>query len=223
MNGASPSIDYQSRLRDALIALQRMQARLDAVERDRTEPIAIVGIGCRLPGHVSDPQGFWALLRDGVDAVSEVPADRWDVDAYYDPDHDVPGKTYARWGGFLESVDQFDPGFFGISRREARSIDPQHRLLLEVSIEALHDAGQPLDKLHGSRTGVFIGITTDDYHQLQAVPGDFTAVDGYRLTGTVLNAAAGRVSYVLGLQGPCMALDTACSSSLVAVHLACHS
>ncbi|WP_437819492.1 type I polyketide synthase [Sorangium sp. So ce1078] len=205
----------------ALLTLE-LQAELDAQKRARAEPIAIVGAGCRTPGGADTPEALWTLLHDGVDAITEVPRDRWDAGALYDPDPDKPGRTYARWGGFLGAVDAFDAAFFGIAPREVAAMDPQHRLLLEVAWEALERAGQPPDLLAGSRTGVFLGITGSDYARLQAAERG-QALDIYYVTGTCLNAAAGRLSYTLGLQGPCVAVDTACSSSLVALHLACHS
>ncbi len=219
----SDLLDRISKLSPKRLALLAMdlQSKLDAVERQRTEPIAIIGLGCRVPG-ADDPEAFWRLLRDGVDAVREVPADRWDVDAHYDPDPDAPGRMSTRWGGFLEHVDRFDPRFFGIAPRDAVSMDPQHRLILEVAWEALEDAGQSPLRLSGSRTGVFVGITASDYAR-RLGQADLEYLDNYILTGTSLNFVAGRVSYVLGLQGPSMAVDTACSSSLVAVHLACQS
>ncbi len=222
MSGTSEQADRRAVLREALLALERMQAKLDAVERAKTEPIAVIGMGCRFPGGADDPEGFWRILRGGVNAVTEVPPDRWDVDAYYDPDPDAPGKMYTRHGGFLERVDAFDPQFFGISPREALMMDPQHRLVLEVSWEALERAGQAPERLAGSRTGVFIGITTSEYANLLG-HGETNRLDAYYLTGTCLNFAAGRLSYLLGLHGPSMTLDTACSSSLVTVHLACQS
>jgi acyl transferase domain-containing protein/acyl-CoA synthetase (AMP-forming)/AMP-acid ligase II/acyl carrier protein len=180
------------------------------------EPIAVVGIGCRFPG-ASGPEGFWQLLRDGVDAVGEVPGDRWDVNAFYDSDPSAPGKMYTRRGAFLGNVAEFDPGFFEIAPREATGMDPQQRLLLEVSWEALEHAGVAGDELANSETGVFIGISNSDYARL----GSGTAsIDPYVGTGTSSSIAAGRISYFLGLHGPCLAVDTACSSSLVAVHLA---
>jgi len=145
----------------ALQAIDSLQSRLDAVERERTEPIAIVGLSCRFPGS-NDPDAFWRLLSGGVDAVKEVPNDRWDKDAYYDPDPSVPGKMHAPYGGFLDQVDLFDAAFFGISGREAESMDPQQRLLLEVTWEALENAGIATTHLRGSSTGVFVGITTSD-------------------------------------------------------------
>jgi acyl transferase domain-containing protein/acyl carrier protein len=185
------------------------------------EPIAIIGIGCRFPG-AKDPEAFWQLLRNGVDAITEIPKNRWNLNEYYDPNPEIPGKTNSRCGGFLQQVDQFDPHFFGISPREAMSMDPQQRLLLEVAWEALEDAGQVREQLSGSRTGVFVGISTNDYSLIQG-EGYSQQIQGYDLTGNVLSLAAGRLSYVFNFRGPSMAIDTACSSSLVAVHLACQS
>jgi myxalamid-type polyketide synthase MxaE and MxaD len=186
----------------------------------KNEPIAIIGIGCRFPG-ANDPAAFWQLLRDGVDAIREVPADRFDQHAFYDPDPAIPGKMNTRWGGFLGQVDQFDPHFFGISPREASRMDPQQRLLLEVTWEALQDAGQASDRLVGTQTGVFIGIATNDYGRLQW--NDLGRIDAYAGTGNAMSIAANRISYVFDFRGPSLAIDTACSSSLVAVHLACCS
>src|SRR5437588_3435052 len=185
-----------------------------------TEPIAIVGIGCRFPG-ANDPEAFWRLLRDGRDAITEVPADRWDISAYYDPHPGTPGKMSTRWGGFLEHVDRFDPHFFGISPREATRMDPQQRLLLEVAWEALEDAGLVAEQLAGTRTGVFVGISSNHYGQLQW--SNHRGIDAYAGTGNALSIAANRLSYLLDFRGPSMSIDTACSSSLVAVHLACRS
>ncbi|KWC52010.1 hybrid non-ribosomal peptide synthetase/type I polyketide synthase [Burkholderia ubonensis] len=189
-------------------------------EAGSPEPIAIVGMSCRFPGGAHDLDAYWQLLNDGVDAISEVPRERWDIDAYYDPDPEAPGRMYCRFGGFLDGVDQFDPAFFRITPREAAAMDPQQRLLLEVSHEALEHAGIPVDSLKGSRTGVFVGITTNDYANLQLRNGGGSGIDGYFFTGNPLNTAAGRISYGLGLQGPSMAIDTACSSSLTAIHTA---
>jgi len=189
--------------------------------REALEPVAIVGIGCRFPG-ASGPAAFWSLLRDGVDAISEIPADRWDAAALYDPDPGRLGKMSTRWGGFLERVDAFDAAFFGVSPREAVQMDPQQRLLLEVAWEALEDAGLVPERLQGTRTGVFVGVMTNDYARL--VPSDeLEAIDVYSGTGTAYCITANRLSYVFGLEGPSLAVDTACSSSLVAVHLACQS
>jgi acyl transferase domain-containing protein len=206
-----------------LLALKEARAKLEAVERSKAEPIAIVGAACRFPGGANDPEAFWQLLINGVDAIAKIPSDRWDVDAYYDPNPEIPGKMYTQYGGFLQQVDQFDAQFFGISPREAVRIDPQQRLLLEVTWEALENAGLVNNKQAASQTGVFVGVTTNDYARLLMPSGDLSQMDAYYLTGNPLNAIAGRLSYTLGLQGPCMAIDTACSSSLVAIHTACQS
>jgi acyl transferase domain-containing protein len=212
-----PEGDRKTLLLKAVQAIDSLQSRLDAVERDRSEPIAIVGLSCRFPAS-KNPEAFWHVLSEGVDAVTEVPNDRWDKDAYDDQDPSVPGF----YGGFLDQVDLFDPAFFGISGREAESIDPQQRLLLEVTWEALENAGIATTHLRGSATGVFVGITGSDYARLAATD-DSAHLGVYSMTGGAPSVAAGRLSYVFGLNGPAMAVDTACSSSLVAVHLACRS
>lgn len=189
------------------------------LERAVPEGIAIIGIGCRFPG-AKGPDALWRLLRDGVDAITEVPADRFDIDAVYDPTSTRPGTLCSRWGGFLQHVDQFDPYFFGISPREAARMDPQQRLLLEVAWEALEDGGQVPDKLVGSRTGVFVGMCNSDYANLLVGPEN---IDIYFTAGVAFSVLPGRVSYALGLEGPSVAVDTACSTSLVATHLACQS
>jgi acyl transferase domain-containing protein/acyl carrier protein len=211
-----------STVKRALLALQNTRARLEALEQARREPIAILGMGCRLPGGVDSPEAFWELLKAGRDAVAEVPASRWDSDRYYDPDYDAPGKIVTRQGGFLGDVRTSDPQFFGISPREAASIDPQQHLLLEVCWEALEHAGLVPAALEGSRTGVFVGICNQDYSVL-LMNRDEAEIDAYMTTGMAHSVAAGRLAYTLGFQGPCLAVDTACSSSLVAVHLACQS
>ena len=185
-----------------------------------TEPIAIIGLGCRFPG-AKNHEAFWQLLRNGVDAITEVPTDRWHTGIFHDVNPLTPDKLGTRWGGFLEQVDQFDPQFFGISPREAARMDPQQRLLLEVTWEALEDAGHAPDQLAGSQTGVFNGISSSDYARFQF--GTLDRVDAYAGTGSALSIAANRLSYLLDLKGPSLAIDTACSSSLVAVHLACQS
>jgi len=182
----------------------------------RTEPIAIVGLSCRFP-EAKDTRAFWRLLRDGADAITETPADRWNIDDLYDPNLATPGKMSTRWGGYVERIDEFDPVFFGLSSREAATMDPQQRLLLEVSWEALEQAGIAPERLEGSRTGVFIGISSCDYYRLQA------AAPARAGTGIANSIAANRISYFFDLRGPSLAIDTACSSSLVALHLACQS
>lgn len=185
------------------------------------DPIAIVGIGCRFPGGVNDPTTFWRLLRSEVDAIGEIPPDRFDIDAFYDPKPATPGKIITRQGGFLEKVTQFDANFFGISPREANRLDPQHRLLLEVTWEALEDAGVVINQLIESETGVFLGLSSSDYRQRMFA--DPTDVDFYSSMGGGNYSASGRISYLLGLQGPSITINTHFSSSLVAVHYACRS
>ena len=222
MSEPTPGPDRRAILQQALRAVEDAQARLAASDVAKREPIAIVGMGCRFPGGADDPERCWDLLREGRDATRDVPADRWDADAYYDPDPEAVGKMITRRGGFLDRVDLFDPAFFGISPREAQTLDPQQRLLLEVAFEALEDGGLAPDQLRGSQTGVFVGITTSDYAKVIGA-GEAGQTDVYAATGNALNAAAGRLSFVLGLHGPCAAVDTACSSSLTAIHLACQS
>jgi acyl transferase domain-containing protein/acyl-CoA synthetase (AMP-forming)/AMP-acid ligase II/acyl carrier protein len=215
-----PSIDLLS---DHLAQLGNQPVKQAPAEDEAgvaDEPIAIVGIGCRFPG-ADGPAAFWRLLSGGVDAISEVPPDRWDADAFYDPDPSVPGTAVTRQGGFLREVDQFDHRFFAISPRESAQMDPQQRLLLEVAWEALEDAGQVPDRLAGSRTGVFVGISTNDYGYLRL--GQPGLVDAYTGTGNALSIGANRLSYFFDFHGPSMAIDTACSSSLVGVDLACRS
>src|SRR5882757_6069529 len=185
------------------------------------EPIAVVGVGCRFPGNVTGPERFWELLTNGGDAITEVPADRWDVDAFYDPDPSAPGRMTTRWGGFISDAAEFDAEFFGIAPREAEAMDPQQRVLLEVGWEALEHAGIRPDSLNGTRTGVIAGLSTWDYAIVNIESR--AAIDAYLSTGIPHSTAVGRISYSLGLRGPAVAVDTACSSSLVAVHLACQS
>jgi acyl transferase domain-containing protein/acyl carrier protein len=185
--------------------------------RERGEPLAIVGIGCRIPG-ASDPQAFWELLRRGGDAVREVPRSRWDAERYWSAEPGVPGRTVSKWGGYLDDIEQFDPGAFGISMTEADRMDPQQRLLLEVCWEALEDAGWRLEDLRRSATGVFVGISANEYGRRLA--DDQAGIDGTMATGNALSVAANRLSYVFDLRGPSVAVDSACSSSLVAMHLA---
>jgi acyl transferase domain-containing protein/SAM-dependent methyltransferase/acyl carrier protein len=205
----------------ALLAME-LNSKLGQLEQRATEPIAVTGIGCRFPGGVTDSDSFWRLLIEGRDAISEVPPGRWDIDAFYDRDPDAPGKMTTRWGGFLDGIEQFDPEFFGISPREAARMDPQQRLLLEVSWEALENAGQNPDCLAGSQTGVFFGLCNSDYLLMQ-FEGGRSSIDAYVGTGNAHSVASGRISYILGLQGPSVSVDTGCSASLVAVHLACQS
>lgn len=213
----------ESPIKRALRAVEAMQTKLDEIESAKKEPIAIVGMGCRFPGGADSPEAFWQLLRDGVDAITPVPPERWDIDAYYNRDPSVPGKMYTREGGFLEDVDKFDAEFFGISAREAASTDPQQRLLLEVSWEALENAACSPESLADTATGVFMGIYLHDYSKVMSQAGDAADIDAFSAMGNSLSVAAGRLSYILGLKGPSVAIDSSCSSSLVAVHQACQS
>src|SRR6185436_3951521 len=197
-----PTLDSLANHLSAEVLEHRVAPQALAVQSiDATEPMAIIGMSCRFPGGADSPAAFWQMLRDGVDAVGEVPADRWDVDAFYDPNPDAPGKSYSRWGGFVRNIDQFDPQFFGITPREAETMDPQQRLLLEVAWEALESAGQIPAQLLGSPTGVYVGIGSNDYAQVHMQSADAADIDVYFGTGNNISSAAGRLSYVLGLQG----------------------
>jgi acyl transferase domain-containing protein/SAM-dependent methyltransferase len=198
------------------------QARIEALERSRTEPVAIIGVGCRLPGDVDGPDSLWSLLAAGRDVISEIPPERMDVASLYDPDPAAAGRISTRWGGFLRDADQFDARFFGVSRREATTMDPQQRLLLETAWEALERGGVNPRGLSGERLGIFFGLSTADYYHLVTSRGA-DSIDGYTATGSAHSVAAGRLAYFLGTHGPAVAVDTACSSSLVATHLACQS
>ena len=222
MNGAENGHDSNT-ARRLMHALDRASTKLEACQRAATEPIAVVGVGCRFPGGADSPDAFWRRLAEGFDGIGEVPPERWDVERFYDPDPDAAGKIYTRHGGFLEQIDGLDARFFEIAPREATSMDPQQRLLLEVCWEALEHAGLPPQRLHRSRTGVYVGVTTSEYGHLLAQSAGYEKIDAWFGTGNALNSIAGRVAHTLGLQGPAMAIDTACSSSLVAVHLACQS
>jgi len=203
------------------LSADELRQRMDAAGQARQgERIAIVGLGCRFPG-ADGPKAFWKLLVDGVDAVTEVPPDRWDIDELYDENPLAASKMNTRWGGFLKDIDLFDRNFFGLSIREAHRMDPQHRLMLELAWEALEDAGIDPDSLSDSSTGVFVGISGSDYAQMQF--GDAALADAYAGLGCALTIAASRVSHFLNLRGPAIAVDTACSSSLSALHLACAS
>ncbi|MGE5272067.1 MAG: amino acid adenylation domain-containing protein [Thiohalocapsa sp.] len=217
----SPSADAaMTPLQQAVVALQAQRTRIAALEAAATAPIAVIGMGCRYPADAGSPAAMWQALRVGRDGSREVPQDRWDIDAVYDPTPGRPGKMYVRNSCFIAEVDRFEPLFFRISPREAIGIDPQQRLLLEVTWEALEDAAIPPPSLVGSQTGVFVGISTNDYSALLSRTAHGSGSNATAGAGNAASVASGRLSYTFGFQGPCLAVDTACSSSLVATHLA---
>ena len=183
----------------------------------KVTPVAVIGMACRLPGGIESPAQLWDALVAGEDLVTEVPADRWDADEYFDPERGVPGRTVSRWGGFLDDIAGFDAPFFGLDDKKATAIDPQHRLLMETSWEAIEQAGIDPGSLAGSLTGVYFGISHDDHTALAIDAG----VYGYTETSACM--ASGRVAYVLDVNGPALTADTACSSGLLAVHMAARS
>lgn len=221
MTAANATNQPLSDTKKALLEIRRLREALAAMQQGLHAPVAIVGTGMRLPGGVRNAGQYWQLLVSGTDAIREIPADRWDIDAFYDSDRDHPGTMYTRAGGFIDEIDRFDPQFFGIAPREAESMDPQHRLALEVAWEALEASGMAPGGLAGSRGGVFLGLSNSDYSRM--VFADPRSPDTSAATGNNSSVAAGRISYLLGLQGPAMVVDTACSSSLVALHLAVQS
>jgi len=192
-------------------------------EADNAEDnVAIVGISCRFPGGANSPEEYWEVLINGINGVCEMPQDRWDVDHYYNADKEEPGKMYSRKGGFLNvPIDRFDQKMFNISPKEAKALDPQQRLLLELTWEAFENAGINITQHYGSNTGVYIGISGEEYSFAHYKSGDLNKVDAYSLTGTTFSTACGRISYTFGFEGPSFCVDTACSSSLTAMHLAC--
>jgi acyl transferase domain-containing protein len=222
MTDAPP--DRRVIITDALRKIDDLNARLKIAEKGDTEPIAVVGMGCRFPGGVDNPAQYWRLLQDGASGIVRVPSERWDADAFYSDDHTVPGTICSREGGFLTSwrPDEFDAEFFGISPREAAAMDPQQRLVLEVAWEALENAGITASAIRGTQTSVFVGLTAYDYG-LAWGKLPLEDIDPHVPFGNAANFAAGRLSYFLGAHGPAVVIDTACSSSLVTIHLACQS
>ncbi|MDO9003893.1 MAG: type I polyketide synthase [Aquabacterium sp.] len=215
--------NINEQLKRAYLTLDKLKQRLTEQDNKASEPIAIVGIGCRFPGGVDSPEDFWQLLSQGKDGICEVPRHRWDIGQFYSDQPGAPGKMTMREAAFIGDPGYFDADFFGISPREAKSMDPQQRLLLEVCREALENANIVPETLQGSDTGMFLGIGQNDYGLLQLYADDYQRINTYDGSGNGFCFAAGRLSYVFGWQGPCLAVDTACSSSLVALHLACQS
>ncbi|WP_246844565.1 polyketide synthase, partial [Hydrocoleum sp. CS-953] len=223
MNTSSETTQLSNQQR-LLFTLKKATAKLNEIETASTEPIAIIGTGCRFPGGAETPESYWEFLRESRDGRVEIPKERWNNDLYYNPDPEAPGQIYVRHGYFLQqSVDKFDPAFFGISGAEAEKIDPSQRLLLEVTWEALENAGISPRSLKNTETGVYIGQCFNDYALIgqNASPGNLG--DFYLGLGTAMNISSGRIAYVFGLQGPTFTLDTTCSSSLVTLHIACQS
>lgn len=209
--------DQKEIIRKLLLLLEKAKEKLTTIDPKLSEPIAIIGMGCRFPGGANSPEEFWNLLIEGKDGVSQVPINRWDKDKFLDPDSDAPGKMVTANGGFLNCpIEDFDAEYFGISPREAENLDPQHRLLMEVTWEALENAGIASDQLVGTRTGVLIGMCTNDYKQ-KLLGAEKEDLNAYVATGNAFSTASGRISFGLGLNGMSEVIDTACSSSLVAI------
>ncbi len=211
-------------LTDVLSLSAAAPSRSDAVPAapiNPSEPIAIIGLACRFPG-ARDADAFWELMSGGVDMIREIPGDRYDINEFYDPDPDAAGKIYTRHGGFLDGIDGFDPEFFGISPREAMWIDPQQRLVLETSWEALEHAGYAPAVLRGTKSGVYVGVGANEYSYVLS-NSTMQDIEAQFATGNASSVIAGRVAFALGLEGPAVAVDTACSSSLVAIHHACQA
>lgn len=210
-----------SQTQKALLAVKAMKQKLEDVQKRKTEPLAVIGMSCRLPGGINSPEEFWQLLVEKKDAITDIPKDRWNLQDYFDEDPAEPGKLYVKQGGFVEGPYQFDPELFGLSKRESISMDPQQRLLLELSWEALERAGiAPRKAESRHNTGLFIGMATNDYARFHMHSADTCDIDVYSFTGCAPSIASGRISQLLDLGGPTLTLDTACSSSIVALHLA---
>jgi 3-oxoacyl-(acyl-carrier-protein) synthase/SAM-dependent methyltransferase/acyl carrier protein len=224
-NNSSPSIgqggDDLSSVKRALIEIRRLRAELDASRRGHGEPVAIIGMAVRLPGGVTSPERFWKALAEGEDLVTTIPPERWSAGAYWSSDAQQPGTMYDIHGGFLSDIDAFDADFFGIHSREAASMDPQQRILLELTWEALERARIDPRSLMNTQTGIYLGLSNSDYARLLTERA--VEIDGYTGVGAAASVAAGRIAYFLGTHGPALVIDTACSSSLVAVHQAVQS
>lgn len=224
MSNQKERLEKLSPLKRALIAVDEMQRKIKVLENGDVEDIAVIGMACKFP-KADSIEEFWNNLLNKVDGISEIPKDRWDIDEFYNAEPSSPGKMISKYGGFINDVDKFDAQFFGISPREATQMDPQQRILLEVTWAAIEDSNQKIDDLKKSKTGVFIGISTNDYSFVQSTNSnnDFKSIDAYQGSGNACSIAANRLSYYFDLRGPSIAVDTACSSSLVSLHLACQS
>lgn len=216
--------EYSVKFRSALMALKKLKEEVKILKEGHTEPIAIIGMSMRLPGNSSDAESYWNLLKTGKDAIGQVPEGRWNHEQLYNPEKGERGKINTQQAGFVENIELFDNHYFGLSPQEALYMDPQHRFLLETSYEALHNAGQNLQELKGSNTAVFVGFSDGSgYATRHMFTGNPADIDTYSLTGYMITGGAGRISYLLGLQGENVALNTGCSASLTALHLACQS
>lgn len=225
MSGTSDQ-DYLQAIQRATQKIKQLKEENAALKQGSariSSEVAVIGMGCRFPGEAQDLDSFWRVLSEGIDTISEIPAERWSLNQYFDTNSDAPGKSYAKHGAFLKDIDQFDADFFRISPKEAKAMDPQQRILLEVCWQAFEHAGLTPDVLKGSRTGTYIGISTCDYSQNHLTSGDLTQINAYSLSGVSHSTCAGRIAYLFDLHGPCLAIDTACSSSLAAMHLAIQS
>jgi acyl transferase domain-containing protein len=221
MTDLSARLDHLTPLQRAAYALKETQNRLHRMQQQQRQSIAIVGMSCRFPGSCNDIESYWQLLANNRDAISEVPLERWDVEKYYDPDPSAPGKMVTKWGGFIDNAAAFDNHFFGISDREAVVTDPQQRILLELTWEALEDAGLPPSQLRSRKVGVFVGMSTNEY--LTKIIQNARDGSSYASIGNSSAAAANRISYAFDFRGPSLAIDTACSSAIFALHQACNS
>ncbi|MBF0099467.1 MAG: acyltransferase domain-containing protein [Desulfobacterales bacterium] len=215
--------DFRALMTKSLVEIKDLKARLKRINEERNEPIAVIGMACRFPGGANSPEKYWNLLKEGIDAIRTVPSERWDIDRFYDPNRNAPGKICSRDGGFIDDIKGFDASFFGISPREAESLDPHQRMVLELSWEALEHANIVPETLFGSNVGVFIGVSSMDNIIRLMGEGLLSDMDAYYGTGCALSPIAGRISYNFGFTGPSFVVDTACSSSLLSLHLAVES
>ena len=198
--------------------------RVKSDRADKSNKLAIVGMSCRYPGGANSIDEFWKVLEEGIDGIVDIPEDRWELERYYDSDKTVPGKMYCRTGGFIETdIYGFDTKLFNMSPKEALAVAPEQRMLLELTLEAYENGNLNIADYNGTNTGVFIGISTNEYTASQLYSGDYKKIDAYALTGTCFSTCCGRISYTFGFEGPCLAVDTACSSSLTALQIACQS